>query len=193
MLCGCVLPVYAAESTGNSYTWVYTADDLRSPSTSYPYVSIVLAYDKYNVVYSDCILVNQGPNGWLYASPSEEVFNRMLYVSFDDIDTARQYMYGSGLNLDYKALNVKSTDRFQNYAIYDTNCGVLDYNNFEKYEHKPKLTDYHYVADSVIAGVDLRSVLDEVVNLLPVVLAVLVGFIALRKGISFVKGVLHSA
>ena len=39
----------------------------------------------------------------------------------------------------------------------------------------------------------LSGVLDEVVALLPVVLPVSIGFIALRKGISFVLDALHSA
>lgn len=39
----------------------------------------------------------------------------------------------------------------------------------------------------------LQGVLTEVTGLLPVVLPVMIGFIALRKGISFLTSVLHSA
>lgn len=39
----------------------------------------------------------------------------------------------------------------------------------------------------------LNGVLDEVVALLPVCIPVMIGFIGLRKGISFIQGVLHSA
>lgn len=39
----------------------------------------------------------------------------------------------------------------------------------------------------------LGGVLDEIVGLLPVILPVMIGFIGLRKGISFLQGVLHSA
>lgn len=39
----------------------------------------------------------------------------------------------------------------------------------------------------------LGGVLDEVVGLLPVCIPVMISFIALRKGISFVQGILHSA
>lgn len=39
----------------------------------------------------------------------------------------------------------------------------------------------------------LQGVLDEITGLLPVVIPVMIGFIALRKGIAFLKGVLHSA
>ena len=39
----------------------------------------------------------------------------------------------------------------------------------------------------------LSGVLDEIVGLLPVVLPVMIGFVALRKGISFVLNMLHSA
>lgn len=39
----------------------------------------------------------------------------------------------------------------------------------------------------------LGGVLDEVTALLPVTIPVAIGFIGLRKGISFVMGVLHAA
>ena len=39
----------------------------------------------------------------------------------------------------------------------------------------------------------LGGVLEEIVGLLPIVIPVLIGFIGLRKGISFVRGILHSA
>lgn len=47
-----------------------------------------------------------------------------------------------------------------------------------------------FTGESAIA---LDGVLGEVIGLLPVVIPVLIGFIALRKGISFLQGILHSA
>lgn len=44
-----------------------------------------------------------------------------------------------------------------------------------------------------LTGVDLSAVLDEVVALIPVVLPVIIGFIAFRKGLSFIKGTLKGA
>lgn len=46
---------------------------------------------------------------------------------------------------------------------------------------------------TVVTGEMMSGVLDEVIGLLPVCLPVMIGFIALRKGISFVRGVLVSA
>lgn len=46
---------------------------------------------------------------------------------------------------------------------------------------------------SVVTAEMLGGVLDEVVALLPVCIPVMISFIALRKGISFVQGILHSA
>lgn len=46
--------------------------------------------------------------------------------------------------------------------------------------------------DVVTAGM-LNGVLTEVIGLLPVVIPVMVGFIALRKGIAFLQSILHSA
>jgi hypothetical protein len=47
---------------------------------------------------------------------------------------------------------------------------------------------------STVVTKDLMSgVLDEVIGLLPVCIPVMIGFIGLRKGISFIQSVLHSA
>lgn len=46
---------------------------------------------------------------------------------------------------------------------------------------------------SVVTTDMLSGVLDEIIALLPVVIPVMIGFIGLRKGISFLQGVLHSA
>ena len=46
---------------------------------------------------------------------------------------------------------------------------------------------------SIVTADMLGGVLDEIVGLLPVVIPVMIGFIGLRKGISFLQGVLHSA
>lgn len=46
---------------------------------------------------------------------------------------------------------------------------------------------------SIVTGDMLGGVLDEIIGLLPVVIPVMIGFIGLRKAISFLQGVLHSA
>lgn len=42
-------------------------------------------------------------------------------------------------------------------------------------------------------AISLDGVLAEVIGLLPVVIPVIIGFIGLRKGISFIQSVLHGA
>lgn len=44
-----------------------------------------------------------------------------------------------------------------------------------------------------LTGIELTSVLDEVKNLVPVVLPVVISFIAFRKGLAFVKRALRGA
>ena len=46
---------------------------------------------------------------------------------------------------------------------------------------------------TVVTADMLGGVLDEVVGLLPIAIPVLIGFIGLRKGISFITHVLRSA
>lgn len=44
-----------------------------------------------------------------------------------------------------------------------------------------------------LQGIDLSAVLDEIVALIPVVLPVVIGFIAFRKGFAFIKNSLKGA
>ena len=46
---------------------------------------------------------------------------------------------------------------------------------------------------SIVTAEMMQGVLTEVKGLLPVIIPVMVGFIGLRKGISFLQSVLHSA
>lgn len=46
---------------------------------------------------------------------------------------------------------------------------------------------------TIVTAEMLGGVLDEITGLLPIILPVMIGFIALRKGISFISSVLHSA
>ncbi len=46
---------------------------------------------------------------------------------------------------------------------------------------------------SVVTKDLMSGVFDEIIALLPVCIPVMVSFIALRKGIAFVQGILHSA
>ena len=46
---------------------------------------------------------------------------------------------------------------------------------------------------SVVTSEMLSGVLKEVLGLLPVIMPTMIGFIAIRKGISFILNMLHSA
>ena len=46
---------------------------------------------------------------------------------------------------------------------------------------------------SIVTAEMLGGVLDEISGLLPIVIPVMIGFIAVRKGIAFLQSVLHSA
>lgn len=48
------------------------------------------------------------------------------------------------------------------------------------------------IANVVTSGM-MQGVLDEVIALLPVCIPVMISFIGLRKGISFIQSVLHAA
>ena len=47
--------------------------------------------------------------------------------------------------------------------------------------------------DGIVTADMMGGVLDEIIALLPIVLPVMIGFVAIRKGVSFVLNMLHSA
>lgn len=46
---------------------------------------------------------------------------------------------------------------------------------------------------TIVTAEMLEGVLTEITDLLPIVIPVMIGFIAIRKGIAFVQSILHSA
>ncbi len=46
---------------------------------------------------------------------------------------------------------------------------------------------------TIVTAEMLSGVLDEITGLLPIVIPVMIGFIAVRKGISFLQSILHAA
>lgn len=55
------------------------------------------------------------------------------------------------------------------------------------------MTEASTVLSSIVTKEMLQGVLTEITSLLPVVIPVMIGFIAIRKGIAFVQSILHSA
>lgn len=49
------------------------------------------------------------------------------------------------------------------------------------------------VLSTIVTGDMLAGVLTEITSLLPIVIPVMIGFIAIRKGIGFLSSILHSA
>lgn len=49
------------------------------------------------------------------------------------------------------------------------------------------------VLSTIVTGTMLQGVLNEITSLLPIVIPVMIGFIAIRKGIAFLQHILHSA
>lgn len=49
------------------------------------------------------------------------------------------------------------------------------------------------ILSSIVKADMLQGVLGEITGILPVVIPVMIGFIAVRKGIAFLQSILHSA
>ncbi len=49
------------------------------------------------------------------------------------------------------------------------------------------------ILSEIVTSKMLQGVLNEITGLLPIVIPVMISFIAIRKGIAFVQSVLHSA
>lgn len=86
-------------------------------------------------------------------------------------------------------LDIKSSSLYTNFAFSFDGASLLPYciileslNN----DPIPSLTDY-------ITAETLPNVLNEVISLLPIALGVLVGYIAIRKGIAYLQSFLHNS
>ena len=55
------------------------------------------------------------------------------------------------------------------------------------------MTNTTGVLAEIVTANMLQGVLTEITSLLPVCIPVMIGFIAIRKGIAFVQSILHSA
>lgn len=55
------------------------------------------------------------------------------------------------------------------------------------------LTTTNGVLQNIVTAEMMSGVLDEIIGVLPVALPTMIGFIAIRKGISFIRGILASA
>lgn len=130
----------------------------------------------------------------------------------EDVDIESLEAY---IDVDFNLyLTLEFVENFQDY------CGDGDYdlsartiwncaeNGITLYETKVKAESGSFEAGSigyifasgrsdsisdVVTPELFNSTLDEIVTLLPVVIPVMIGFIGLRKGISFLQSVLHSA
>lgn len=49
------------------------------------------------------------------------------------------------------------------------------------------------ILNSIVTVEMVSGVLDEVIGLLPILIPTMIGFIGIRKGVSFLQGVLHRA
>lgn len=62
-----------------------------------------------------------------------------------------------------------------------------------EFDGKEDFTQTTNALSTIVTAEMCSGVLDEVVGLLPVILPVAIGFIAIRKGVSFVLGMLRAA
>lgn len=115
----------------------------------------------------------------------------MLFVPLADFEAAIEFY---NAKFDEK-LEVPELPLF----YYEDDSGT-QYIKIVPYAKKPnskiRVLEFTEKTSSVIGNVvssdGLSGVLAQIVEILPVVLVVIVGFIALRKGISFVQGVLNN-
>ena len=67
------------------------------------------------------------------------------------------------------------------------------YNLFPKIIHLLIPKEVYAMLSTIVTAQMLGGVLNEITGLLPVCIPVMIGFIAIRKGISFLSSILHSA
>ena len=89
----------------------------------------------------------------------------------------------------------------ENFVVYKTASGVDVYRVpvigvVDTFMSTQTIVYYYETTGALVDSLEsesLEGVLQQIVDLLPVVIPVMIGFIGLRKGISFLQSVLHSA
>lgn len=134
-----------------------------------------IADDKTNSVYvgqnTGIVATNANVGQWYFAAYSERYFPPVLFEEYsEELDINIKYYSVGNFNLSgYEPAG--SDDITATIEVPDPPSGI----------------------SAVVTKEMLSGVLDEIVALLPVVIPVMIGFIGLRKGISFLQSVLHSA
>ena len=124
----------------------------------------------------------------VYASPD----GNAVYLNLNNI---------TGFIDKYNSTYTDTPIAVENFAIYKNSAGLDMYRipaiGVVKDFMTTQTTTFTYnttgaLVDSLESG-SLEGVLQQIIDVLPIAIPVLIGFIGLRKGISFLQSVLHSA
>lgn len=129
---------------------------------------------------------------------------RYFYVSWDT-STTTLYMNPSDNNhivsndyitfyFSYDKINFKSADYYSQGGHMEflyTNADIYDYNNPDEVLFQSPTQKVGGIVATQVQGTQMDKTLQEITGLLPVVLVVIVGLIAIRKGILFLMRILR--
>lgn len=167
--------------------------NLNDTFDSFNYIVLLKKSDgSYLLNYSDSeIFINEEYVGGLYNNncyivTSETGVCRISsseFINIENIDATSRGRYAS------------ETWTSNSFSFVDSNNNIYTDSTKEKlfYENSTLDSENNTFLDKSIKTEDLDVAFNEILLILPVCILVIIGFIAIRKGISFLKNLLHKA
>lgn len=101
------------------------------------------------------------------------------------------------LTLNSSKSGAVSISSIENINFIYTNSALFEHwnetNVIFEHQNNNSNTEKTTILDKTINSKDLDGVFSQILSILPVLLIVLVGFIALRKGINFIQNIMHNS
>lgn len=107
------------------------------------------------------------------------------YLDFDEIISSSTYY------LDHGVIYLPFSCTQDMVILGSYEISLTPFSNSETEPTVPAVSDS--TLSQAVSASSISAVLDQVLDLLPVVVGCIVGFVAIRKGLSFLESILHSA
>lgn len=129
-----------------------------------------------------------------YLKSSNMLCYKYEFTTNNELDIEDDFSYEVSNELFLTSCRLTCLDEKVNAAMLSavsyTNYDILNENNEVVFQQPPQVMEQETTLAPIVEGVEAKKTLAEVVGILPVVLVVIVGLLAMRKAIRFLMRIL---
>lgn len=163
----------------------FIVEDLPFDLETYPYYILWISDSLPNTLYLEYSSIPFGFEGNGNSFFNNAVHYRCVY----DVNSSSW-----GTPLEYSSNNNKSTMFYQpNTTTFVSNHDVLDLNGNVVFPKAPQEEQVELTLLPVVEQVEMKGILQEILEILPIVMIVVVFYLALRKALSLLFQLLHQS